>query len=91
MAPIHLKAGAIISQGTHLCAGMHDITDEHFQLICKEIVVGERAWVAAEAFIGPGVAIGDAAVVGARGVVFKSIEPGSVYVGNPARFLRMRG
>ena len=37
-----------------------------------------------------GVTIGDGAVVGARAVVTKDIEPYAIYTGNPARLARKR-
>ena len=90
MAPIRLGNGSIVSQGSHLCAGMHDIEDPDFQLIVKPINISSCAWVAAEAFVGPGVTIGEWAVLGARAVVFKDMEPFSVYVGNPALLIKYR-
>jgi putative colanic acid biosynthesis acetyltransferase WcaF len=81
---------AVVSQGTHLCAGTHDPDDPHFQLVTEPIVIGEGAWVAAEAFVGPGVVIGDGAVLGARAVTFRSLEPMTVHAGNPAKRLRRR-
>ena len=90
MAPIELADGAIVSQDATLCAGSHDILDPNFQLIAKPIHIGEKAWVAAEAFIGPGVTIGDRAVIGARAVVFKDAESQGIYVGNPATLLKKR-
>jgi putative colanic acid biosynthesis acetyltransferase WcaF len=90
MAPVHLKLGAIVSQGAHLCAGMHDTEDPEFQLVVKPITVGENAWIAAEAFVGPGVRIGEGAVLGARTVLFKNAEPFGVYVGNPAVQVKKR-
>jgi putative colanic acid biosynthesis acetyltransferase WcaF len=90
MAPIKLEAYALVSQGAYLCAGTHDVDDSHFQLIAKPIVIEARAWVAAEAFVGPGVTIGRGAVLGARGVAFKDLDPQTIYVGNPAQALRKR-
>jgi putative colanic acid biosynthesis acetyltransferase WcaF len=89
-AVITIGAKAVVSQGAHLCAGTHDINDPNFQLIAKPISIGPRAWVAAEAFIGPGVTVGEGAVIGARGVVFRDIEPWAVYAGNPAKKLKDR-
>jgi putative colanic acid biosynthesis acetyltransferase WcaF len=91
MAPISLGEGAIVSQRAHLCAGTHDIDDPEFQLEVHPIWIGASAWVGAEAFVGPGVRIGEGAVLGARGVAASDLEAGSVYAGNPARFLRKRG
>jgi|SRR5579875_850137 putative colanic acid biosynthesis acetyltransferase WcaF len=81
---------AIVSQGAHLCTGSHDITDPNFQLFTKPIMVQARAWVAAEAFVGPGVTVGEGAVLGARGVTFHDLDPWTVYVGNPAKLLKKR-
>ena len=90
MATISLAEHALVSQGGHLCAGTHDIDDPNFQLTTKSIRIGSRSWVAAEAFVGPGVTIGEGAVLGARGVTFKDLEPWMVYAGNPAREVRKR-
>jgi len=90
MGPIELGAYALVSQGAHLCAGTHDIEDPNFQLCAGSIKIGERAWVAAEAFVGPGVTMGEGSVLGARGVAFGDLEPWTVYAGNPARPLKKR-
>ncbi|WP_245430907.1 putative colanic acid biosynthesis acetyltransferase [Rhodoplanes roseus] len=81
---------AIVSQGAHLCTGTHDISDPDFQLVTRPITIGERAWIAAEAFVGPGVRVGPGAVLGARGVAFRDLEPWTVYAGNPAQRTRSR-
>jgi len=91
MATVTLEKGALVSQGAYLCCGTHDVDDAHFQLQVAPIVIGEDAWIAAEAFVGPGVTVGARAVIGARCVVFKNAESGGIYVGNPARLVRMRG
>jgi putative colanic acid biosynthesis acetyltransferase WcaF len=90
MAKVRLEAHAVVSQGAHLCTGTHDIDNPYFQLTTKPITVEARAWVAAEAFVGPGVTVGEGAVLGARGVAFRDLEPWSVYAGNPARMIRKR-
>jgi len=90
MAPIHIGAYAIVSQGAHLCAGTHDIESPHFQLFSRPITIEPRAWVAAEAFVGPGVTIGEGAVLGARGVAMRNLDAWGVYTGNPATKLRER-
>jgi putative colanic acid biosynthesis acetyltransferase WcaF len=90
MAKVTLGRYAIVSQGAHLCAGSHRIDDEHFQLVAKPIAIGERAWIAAEAFVGPGVTVGEGAVLGARGVAFENLRAWTVYIGNPAAEKRAR-
>jgi putative colanic acid biosynthesis acetyltransferase WcaF len=90
MDRIEIGAYALVSQGAHLCGGTHDIDDPHFQLKTKPISIGDNAWVAAEAFVGPGVKVGEGAVLGARAVAFRDLQPFTVYAGNPARPLRQR-
>jgi len=89
-AKITLGKSALVSQGAHLCAGSHDIDSPTFQLEAKPIYIGAYAWIAADAFVGPGVRVGKRAVLGARGVTFSDLEAGMVYVGNPARQTRSR-
>lgn len=90
MAPISIGERAVVSQRAHLCAGTHDIRDPDFQLVARPIRVGRGAWVAAEAFVGPGVSVGDGAVLGARAVLMRNAEPWGVYTGNPAVHTKTR-
>ena len=90
MERIEIGEKAIVSQGAHLCGGTHDISDPDFQLVARPIVIGRVAWIAAEAFVGPGVTIGDYAVVGARAVVMRDAEAYGVYTGNPAQLVKRR-
>jgi len=87
---IEVGARAVLSQRAHLCASSHDIADPRFALQLRPIRVGARAWIAAEAFVGPGVTVGNGAVVAARAALFDDAEPWSVYRGNPAAFVKRR-
>lgn len=87
---VHLGKGAIVSQKVYLCTASHDIDDDCFKLITSPIIIKQHAWVAADAFIGMGVTVGDNAVVGARSSVFKDVPANVVVGGNPARFIRNR-
>ena len=89
-APIVIGNYAVVSQRSFLCTASHDITSASHPQIEKPIIIEDRAWVAAEAFVGPGVTIGEGAVVGARACVFKDVEPWTVVGGNPAKFIKKR-
>ena len=89
-APIVIGDNAVVSQGAFLCTASHDITDPRHSLITAPITVKDRAWVAADAFVGMGVTIGEGAVVGARAAVFKDVEAWTVVGGNPAKVLKRR-
>lgn len=87
---IHIGANTTVSQGTFLCTASHDITNPLNPLITAPILIEDQAWVAADAFVGMGVTIGQGAVVGARAAVFKDVEPWTVVGGNPAKFIKKR-
>lgn len=87
---VHLGKGVIISQKAYICTASHDIDSEHFQLITSPVIIRDHAWVAADAFIGMGVTVGENAVVGARSSVFKDVPANIVVGGNPAKFIRNR-
>lgn len=79
-----------ISQNAYICTASHDITRKGNPLITAPIYVENFAWVAADAFVGMGITIGEGAVVGARAAVFKDVEPWTVVGGNPAKTIKKR-
>lgn len=87
---VHLEEGATVSQRAHLCTASRDIYGVKMALIGAPIKIKREGWVAAEAFIGPGVTIGERAVVLARCVVVSDLEPEGVFAGNPATLIRRR-
>jgi putative colanic acid biosynthesis acetyltransferase WcaF len=87
---ITIGARTVVSQRAHVCASSHDIADPHFQLVLRPVTIGEDCWVATEAFVGPGVTMGDRAVLGARAALFVAAEADAVYSGNPAARIKVR-
>ncbi|EDX84149.1 Bacterial transferase hexapeptide repeat protein [Synechococcus sp. PCC 7335] len=55
-----------------------------------DTVIGNDVWIGCEVTIMPGVKIGDGAIVAAKSVVVKDVEPYTVVGGNPAKCLRQR-
>lgn len=87
---IVLRQFVTVSQRTFLCTASHNINSKEHELITSPIVIQDRAWVAAEAYIGMGVTIGEGSVVGARAAVYQDVENWTVVGGNPARRIKMR-
>lgn len=81
---------AMVSQESYLCAGTHDYTDPALPLLTPPVTVGKDAWVCARAFVGPGVTVGEGAVLAACGVAVKNIAPWTIWGGNPAKFIDQR-
>jgi putative colanic acid biosynthesis acetyltransferase WcaF len=90
LGPVRIGSHVTISQRAHLCAGTHDHTESTLPLIKAPIDIEGQAWICADAFIGPGVTVGEGAVVGARAVAVKDVAPWLIVVGNPARPVRQR-
>jgi putative colanic acid biosynthesis acetyltransferase WcaF len=87
---IRIGPRSSMSQYAHLCAGTHDYTSLDYPLLRPPITVGADCWIAADAFVGPGVTVGDRSVVGARATVMRDVPPDQVVVGNPARCVKRR-
>lgn len=79
-----------ISQQAHICAGTHDYKQPDLPLIRPAIVIEDHVWIAADAFVGPGITVREGAILGARGCAFKDLEPWTIYGGNPARAITQR-
>lgn len=79
-----------ISQFAYLCTATHDYTSPLNTLYWKEIVIDDYAWIAAKAFVGPGVHVYERAIIGACAVQVKDAEPWSIYAGNPAKMIKKR-
>ncbi len=79
-----------ISHRAHVCAGTHDYNRFDLPLLKPPVCIFDEAWVCADAFIGPGVRIGRGAVIGARAVVTKDVDPWAVVAGNPSRVVGER-
>jgi putative colanic acid biosynthesis acetyltransferase WcaF len=90
LGPITIGEQVTISQNAHLCAGTHDHTDPAMPLEKPPIIVRDQAWVCADAFVGPGVTIGEGAVVAARTVAVKDVDDWMIVAGNPARPVKRR-
>jgi putative colanic acid biosynthesis acetyltransferase WcaF len=89
-APIELGYRCIISQNSHLCTGTHNYRSPQFELMASPITIGRHAWVCADVFIGPGVTIGDGAVIGARAVVVRDMPEWTVCAGHPCKPIKPR-
>lgn len=87
-----LKMGdhCVVSQDAYICGGTHDYNDPTYPLIRKKITIGSYVWIAAGAFIHPGVTIGEGAVIAARAVVVRDVEPWTIVAGNPAVVVKHR-
>lgn len=90
VAKISIGDKVAVSQRAFLCSASHDIASLNRPLTLAPIEIQDHAWVCAEAFVGPGVTVGEGAVVGARAAAFRDCEAWTTHGGVPARPLGRR-
>ena len=87
---VEIGEQSVISQNCSICTGTHDYTEPGFPTRSESITIGEHCWIAAEAFIMPGVRIGNGTVVGARSVVTENLPSWKVCLGHPCKPIKDR-
>lgn len=90
LAEITLADHVCVSQEVYLCTGNHNWSEPTFQLMTAPIHLKRGCWVAARAVVGPGVTIGEGAVLALGGVAVRSLDSMTVYAGNPALPIKPR-
>lgn len=88
LAEVRIGSHVCISQEAFLCTGSHRFDRPDFELEVRPIRINDRSWVAARAFIGPGVIVGSGSVVGANATVIRNVPDGCFVAGSPARMMR---
>jgi len=88
LARIMVESNVCISQRSYLCSGTHDYRKDTFDLITKPICIREGSWIAAGAFVGPGVEVGRSAVISAGSVVVRNVAAHTFVRGNPAEVVK---
>ena len=83
LGEINIGHNSVISQRSYICAADHDYLQPSFPIRARPIRIGSECWIATDSYIGPGVSIGNGAVIGARSSVFKDIPEMQVCVGSP--------
>ena len=91
LAEIRIGDHCCVSQGAYLCTGSHDWSREGFDLVIRPIHLEDQSWICARAVVGPGVRVGQGAVLALGGVATHDLAPWQVHQGVPARAERPRG
>ncbi|TWT72931.1 WcaF family extracellular polysaccharide biosynthesis acetyltransferase [Allorhodopirellula solitaria] len=84
LAQVTIGSSCCISQRAFLCTGSHRFDRPGFDLVTKPIEICNGSWVAAQAFVAPGVTVGRDSMCMAGSIVLKDVMPGTVVCGNPA-------
>lgn len=90
LAHITIESHVCVSQNVYLCTGNHSWSHPNFELITAPIHLQTGSWIAARAAIGPGVTVGQGAVLALGSVAGRSLDPMMIYAGNPAQPIKIR-
>lgn len=90
LALVCVESHVCLSQSVYLCTGNHDWSHPSFRLIPAPIYIREGAWLAACTVVGPGVTVGRESVLTLGSVAGRSLEPMTIYTGNPALAVKLR-
>jgi putative colanic acid biosynthesis acetyltransferase WcaF len=90
LASVAIGDHVCLSQGVYLCTGNHDWSQPSFDLRLGEITIQTGSWIAAKAMLGPGVTVGEGAILSLGAVATQSLEPWTIYSGNPAQAVKKR-
>lgn len=90
VAEIYIEPHVCLSQGVYLCTGNHDWTHPEFALKPAPIWLKQGSWIAARAAIGPGVTVGEGAILALGSIATQSLESMTIYAGNPAKPIKQR-
>lgn len=88
---VHIGKGCLINK--HVVIG-HDVNISDYTVISPNVTVGGDVEIGSNCYIGSGaiirngIKIGEDSIIGMGAVVLKDVEPNSVMVGNPAKFIR---
>lgn len=89
-----ISTGTKIVTGTDTQAGPYlvgPVVPEEYRLVDRShVIINDYAHIGASATVLPGVTLGEGAVVGAGALVLKDCDPWTVYVGVPAKPIRVR-
>jgi acetyltransferase-like isoleucine patch superfamily enzyme len=95
LEPLRIGDDSLIGAYSYIITANHAISNiaipVHQQgYTTQPVTMGRDVWIGAHVVILPGVNIGDKAVVGAGAVVTKSIPPGEIWAGIPAKCIGRR-
>jgi maltose O-acetyltransferase len=85
----HIEIGDDVTIAPRAYIIAHDASTKRYLNYTRvgKVKIGNKVFVGAGAIILPGVTIGDNVIIGAGSVISRDIPDGSVFAGNPAKYI----
>lgn len=90
LVPVGIGDHVCVSQGAYLCTGSHDWSKEGFDLIAEPISIASHSWLGARSIVGPGVSVGEGAVLTLGSVATRNLSAWTIHMGVPASPVKER-
>ena len=87
---ISIGSNVALAHRVYLCTGSHDCAKPEFPIVMAQIKIENESWLANEVYVGPGVTVGYASVIGVRSMVLKDTTACMITYGSPASAVRPR-
>ncbi len=90
LGDVNIGKNVCISQGAMLLCGNHNYKKEAFDLVVGNINLEDGVWIGAHCVVCPGVRAKSHALLAVNSVATRTLEPYTIYQGNPAVEIRKR-
>ena len=90
LGEVKIGNNVCLSQGAMLLCGNHNYKKVEFDLVVREINLEEGVWIGAHSVVCPGVSCKSHSILAVNSVAVQTLEPYTIYQGNPAKELRKR-
>ena len=90
LGKVKIGNNVCISQGALILSGNHNYAKSKFDLIVKDIIIEDGAWIGAKSTVSQGVTIGSHAVLSVNSVASTNLDAYTIYRGNPAVMVKTR-
>ncbi|MDD5261012.1 MAG: acyltransferase [Methylacidiphilales bacterium] len=87
---IELGEKCLIGPFCYITDHDHDLEKGAGHFVSRPVIIRDGCWIGAHVTVLKGVEIGENSIVGAGSVVTRSLPPGCVAAGNPARVIKQR-
>lgn len=87
---LEIGCNSSISMKTAIYSASHKSWSETFESYTRRTVIGDGVWVCINAVVLVGTEVADKVIVSANSVIKGKTEIGGIYMGIPAKLVRMR-